>query len=163
MGYFAEVFRAAWSIIVGLGVTIREFFRPAVTVQYPDRRLEPARGFRGIPVLVADEETGKAKCTACGSCLRACPNGCIEMETVKDERGKRAMAHFRIDMSRCLLCNLCVESCNFDSLVMSEHYELAGYSRAETIFDEDRLLELGRTTRGAGIGGAYGTQIQPQA
>ena len=159
MGYFIDVGRSAWSIAVGLWTTLKNLFRPTVTVQYPERRLAIPKGFRGMPALLADEETGKPKCTACGICARTCPLGIITVQEARDEKGKRILAGFGLDMGRCMACNLCVEACPFEALAMSEKFELAEYDPERLAYDTERLLEVGRSTRTARIGGTGGTAI----
>ncbi|MDP2839024.1 MAG: 4Fe-4S binding protein, partial [Syntrophales bacterium] len=74
----SEFIKGAGSLIAGLGVTIRAFFQPAVTSQYPRQLLNVSPRFRGHIKLVADSDNGdKNGCIACGICVRNCPSGSI--------------------------------------------------------------------------------------
>lgn len=145
-GYLKEIYLAVTSIVKGHLVTLREIFRPTITIHYPDVKPVLPPGFRGLPVLLSDE-AGKPKCTACGLCARACPSGLISVDGAKGEDGKKHVTSYTLDMTRCMLCGLCVEACPFDALGMAEIYELAEYDAANLVFDMDRLLEVGRTCR----------------
>jgi NADH-quinone oxidoreductase subunit I len=53
----------------GLWVTLRHFFKPPVTVQFPEEvRPFPARARTNL--LWFDE-----RCTGCSTCAQACPDG----------------------------------------------------------------------------------------
>lgn len=137
-------------IIRGLVTTMSTHFRRPVTVQYPDERLPLSPRYMGFPVLIYDEEVGEPKCTGCQICARNCPNNCI-MVTMKDNEkaaeGKssrrKIVDQYELDISRCMLCNICVEVCPFDALKMSHYYEFACYNPEELVFDLDKLLEMG--------------------
>lgn len=141
--YVREAFDSGKSMIVGLGVTIREYFQPPVTVQYPEEKLELPGWFRGIPALKTDLNTGAYMCTGCDLCAQACPVNVIEIKTHLNEKKRKIVDEYNLDMSRCMLCNLCVEACPFDSLVMANDYELSDYDKANLVFDKKRLLQIG--------------------
>jgi NADH-quinone oxidoreductase subunit I len=135
--YFSELFTGAWSLIIGLKVTIKAMFRPIVTVQYPREKLEITPNYRGHIDLVKDEESGSHKCITCGSCMRECPSDCIVVEGVKG----KALTVFTLDFTKCSLCGACVEVCPTDALDYSNDYELAGFTREEFHFDILKRLE----------------------
>lgn len=144
----ADIVRAANSIVQGHLVTIREFFKKPVTLQYPEERWALPEGYRGHPALLVEPETGRPKCTACGACVRACPNNAIELEGMKAEDGRRLPSKYRLDLTRCLVCNLCVEACPFDALTMSREYELVSYDREGLVLDLPELLRAGAKEQG---------------
>ncbi|MEA3349413.1 MAG: NADH-quinone oxidoreductase subunit I [Chloroflexota bacterium] len=111
------------------------------TVQYPEEKLPMQPRFRGALMHLRDAESGKLNCTACGLCVRACPQGCIEVEG-KGKGKERRASTFTYTLSRCIFCRLCVEACNFDAIEMSHEYELATYTK-DTVWDLDKLLALG--------------------
>lgn len=128
----------------GFYVTLGEFFRPATTVQYPDERRPIPHRFRGLPVLVADPETGEEKCTACGLCATACPNDVISMTSEPHATKGRHPVTYTIQAPRCLFCGLCVEACPVKAIQMSHHFELAVRERSRLLYDKEQLLTLGR-------------------
>lgn len=160
MEALAEVAKAAWSLVVGLGVTIREFFSPPVTVQYPDQRPRVSSLFRGHPVLLSDEE-GKLKCNACLACARACPVEAIAIEAARGEDRKLYPRAWSLNLGRCLQCNLCVEACPFGALGMSTRFELAVDDPAGLVYDLPQLAELGRTHPYSRV--MVGDKLTPQA
>jgi len=149
------ILNGGFGLIQGLGITLRHLFEPPVTIQYPDERWEPAHGYRGVPVLTVDDETGELKCVGCQACARACPPQVIHIETSRKEepegRKKLNIDAFSIDMSRCMLCNLCVEACPFEALAMSSHYELADYELEGIVLDKEELVALYKRTKTAMI------------
>jgi NADH-quinone oxidoreductase subunit E len=72
------------SIVPGLGIvkgmvfTLRQFFRPKVTVQYPEVVQDISPRHRGRLLLLYDE-WGTLKCETCFQCAAACPIECIDM------------------------------------------------------------------------------------
>lgn len=138
-------FDTAWSILKGMGVTLREMVRPTITQYYPYKRPELPAGARGIPVLLSDEE-GNLKCVACELCAKACPVGIIEIiyHRGEGEKGKKVLDGFNLDASRCMLCGLCAEACPFEAIAMSDIYELSTDDPSTFIYDIKRLAELGR-------------------
>lgn len=140
--YFSELFRGAWSLIIGMKVTIKTLFSRNFTVHYPREKIEVTPNYRGHIYLLKDEETGKHKCITCGACMRDCPSDCIVVDGEKREgvRGK-ALTVFTLDFTLCSLCGACVEVCPTDALDYSNEYELAGFTREEFFFDLLKKVE----------------------
>jgi NADH-quinone oxidoreductase subunit I len=111
------------------------------TVQYPEERLPMFPRFRGALMHLRDAETGEPKCTACGLCVRACPNNVIEVEGEGKGRDRKVTA-YHYNLARCLFCRLCVEACTFSAIEMSHEYELASYS-PDLVWDLEKLLAIG--------------------
>jgi NADH-quinone oxidoreductase subunit I len=142
IGYLKEVVNGTWSLFVGMGITIRFFFKPVVTVQYPHEDTPMTPRFRGHIELVADEKTGLSKCVVCMMCQRSCPSLCISLAGEKPEGSKRkVLTRYTLDFTRCSLCGLCVESCKFDAIAFSNDYNLAGTDKKAYIFDLKKRLE----------------------
>ena len=142
--YIADVLRTLRSMLIGLKVTFVNMIRPAITVQYPDERLDLPVGYRGIPVLLSDSE-GNLKCVSCELCAKACPVNCIEIQSHREPGKKiKVLDVYNLDATWCMYCGLCVEACPFDALAMSDQYELADYDVKNLIYDRDRLAEIGR-------------------
>jgi NADH-quinone oxidoreductase subunit I len=125
-----------------LGVTFRNFLRPPVTVQYPTvKRVYPDR-FRGILALTYDKETGEENCIGCRLCEYVCPPQVIKVEMLK--AGKRNWAKtFTLELYACEFCELCVQVCPTDAIIMLKTFDLATADRREMLLDKDRLHALG--------------------
>lgn len=140
--YLREIISGTWSLFVGLGITIRYFFKPVVTVQYPHETLPMTPRFRGHIELVKDEETGETKCIVCGMCQKACPSNCITVNGEKREGVKgKVLTEYILDFTKCSLCGLCVESCTPSAITFSKDYNLAGVTKEAYIFDLKKRLE----------------------
>lgn len=122
------------SLLQGMGVTIRYFVDPRkiITQQYPENRatLEMLDRFRGHLVMVYDENKTH-RCTACGMCEKACPNGTISVLPTKDITGQRVLGRYIYRLAQCTFCNLCVESCPYGAIAMGKDFELAVYDRRQ--------------------------------
>jgi NADH-quinone oxidoreductase subunit I len=135
VAYFSEIYHGLISLLEGMGVTFKEFFKPPVTVSYPYETLPMCERFRGHIELIENED-GKANCVVCGLCERACPSNCISLAGVKPEgEKKKVLTKYVLDFTRCSLGGSCVESCNFNALEFSKEYNLASRRKEDFIFD----------------------------
>ncbi|MCC6864910.1 MAG: NADH-quinone oxidoreductase subunit NuoI [Ignavibacteria bacterium] len=128
-------------IFGGLWLTLREMFRPKITMQYPEEKWAPPTAFRGRPVLVETED-GTERCVACGLCSRVCPALAIEVqadETFTQDK-ERYPVKFEINMLRCIFCGFCEEVCPEEAIIMSDEYILTFTSQNEAIFGKEKLL-----------------------
>ncbi|MBV5307713.1 MAG: NADH-quinone oxidoreductase subunit I [Desulfobulbaceae bacterium] len=146
-GYFSDIFNGSKSLLIGMGITFREFFKPVVTVQYPYQTIKMSDRFRGHIELIADEE-GKPKCVACGMCERACPSGCISLNSISVEtevdgkvKKKKVLSKYDLDFTKCSLCGQCVENCNFGAIEFSKEYNLASSNKEDFHFNLLKRLE----------------------
>ncbi len=138
--YFSELFSGTYSLLVGMWVTLKEFFKPKVTEYYPHETPDLPKRFRGHIELIADEG-GKATCVVCGMCQRACPSSCIELSGQKKDGAKRKeLTKYVLDFTLCSLCGACIESCNFNAIRFSHEYNLV--SRRKEDFHMDLLKRL---------------------
>jgi NADH-quinone oxidoreductase subunit I len=125
-----------------LGVTFRNFLRPPVTVQYPTvKRVYPDR-FRGILALTYDKETGEENCIGCRLCEYICPPQVIKVEMLKAEKRNWAKT-FTLELYACEFCELCVQVCPTDAIIMLKTFDLATADRREMLLDKDLLHALG--------------------
>jgi len=130
------------SLLVGMRVTIRQFFRPTVTVHYPHETLKIPPRFRGHIELVRDPSTGRAICFACKLCERACPSDCISVEGAKLEGAKkRSVTNYILDFTKCSLCGSCVEACRDGAIRFSREYNLASTNKEDYVMDLFKRLE----------------------
>jgi len=122
----------------GMGITLRQMFKPNFTRQYPEERWEPTGSYRGRPVLVREEHDGR--CVACGLCSRVCPAYAIEVQAAETELEKeRYPVKFEINMLRCIFCGFCEEVCPEEAIVMSKDYDMVFTSQEDAILGKDRL------------------------
>lgn len=135
----------------GLATTLKTFLRKPVTVQYPGEHLPLAPRFMGFPRLLWDEEVGEPRCVGDGPCQRICPTQCIRVtmkdnEKFKEGKSKRRkiVDTYELDQSRCLVCGLCVEVCNFHAITMSQVHLIATTTREELKLDKEALLLKGQ-------------------
>lgn len=139
--YFSNIWTSLATIAIGMKVTFKHMFVPAVTIQYPDVRPElPERERNRLYVNMDD-------CIGCDQCSRACPVSCIEIETVKglptDDIGKTSngkkkalwVTKFNIDFAKCCYCQLCVFPCPTECIYMTDVYEFSEFSRNDLIYD----------------------------
>jgi NADH-quinone oxidoreductase subunit I len=127
-------------IVKGLGLTLRNMFRPNVTLEYPEVKFAPPSSYRGRPVLVEDG-SGNERCVACGLCSRVCPALAIEVQASETPNEKeRYPVKFEINMLRCIFCGFCEEVCPEEAIVMSKDYELVFSNRDDAIYGKDKLL-----------------------
>ncbi len=127
-------------IAKGMALTLKNMFRPRVTLEYPEQKFDPPASYRGRPVLVQEEEAGE-RCVACGLCSRVCPALAIEVQANETDREKeRFPEKFEINMLRCIFCGFCEEVCPEEAIVMSKDYELVYSNREDAIYGKDKLL-----------------------
>jgi NADH-quinone oxidoreductase subunit I len=139
---FTEVFSGAKSLFIGMRITLGQFFKRSVTVQYPRQSLEMPPRFRGHIELVRDPETGKALCFACKLCERACPSDCITVDGAKlDGAKKKSVTQYIMDFTKCSLCGSCVEACRDGAIRFSREYNLASLTKEEYVMDLFKRLE----------------------
>jgi len=99
---------------------LRHLFKKPATVDYPFKKLEVPKDFRGTPFLHPE------KCIVCRACVRDCPAEAIDILTVNEADKTFKMI---IHNDRCIHCAQCVESCPTDALEMDELYEISAFSR----------------------------------
>ena len=141
----------------GLITTLKTTFRGPVTVQYPNEHLPLKPRYMGFPVLTWDFEIQEPYCTGCMVCARVCPTDTIKVTMKDNPKAPEGESHrrkivdvFRLDISDCILCGLCVEFCNFDAIIMSDFHEEGSVTRGEQDLPLEKLLEMGKATQATG-------------
>lgn len=111
-------------LIKGMAITIKHYFGPKMTQQYPEEKPVLQKRFRGHLCLKFEQ------CKACGICVRSCPNGALSFTDAKDEATKKKkLMTYTIEHQYCMFCNLCVEACPQGCLYFDHGFELSRYTR----------------------------------
>jgi NADH-quinone oxidoreductase subunit I len=141
------VFRAAKSLLLlefigGLGLTLKYFFRPKATLNYPYEKGPLSPRFRGEHAL-RRYPNGEERCIACKLCEAVCPAQAITIEAEPRDDGSRRTTRYDIDMTKCIYCGLCQEACPVDAIVETANFEFSTETREELIYDKNKLLANG--------------------
>ena len=128
--------------IKSFALTMRYFFSPKVTLNYPFEKGPLSPRFRGEHAL-RRYANGEERCIACKLCEAICPAQAITIEAEPREDGSRRTTRYDIDMVKCIYCGFCQEACPVDAIVEGPNFEFSTETREELLFDKDRLLANG--------------------
>ena len=142
-GFWQEAWQTARAVASAMTVTLKNLFRKPVTVHYPDEIRPYPERFRGILALTYDPETGEENCIGCRLCEYICPPQVIQVEMLKAEKRNYAKI-FTLELYACEFCELCVQVCPTDAIIMMKSFDLATADRRELLLDKDRLHALGQ-------------------
>ncbi len=143
---FAE--RLYLPLLAGMWVTLRHMFqnllglRKRVTIQYPEERRQYSHRYRGHHILTTRPD-GSVRCVACFLCATNCPAECIHIEAGEqpDVNIEKYPVVYEIDMLRCVFCGYCVDACPEEAIIMSNNYDMAFYSRDQSIVGKADLMK----------------------
>ena len=135
------------ALLRGLLIVMKYGFKKPTTIRYPEeRRKLPARS-RGRHYLTKWED-GKERCVGCELCAIVCPAQAIYVKPAQNAPGEASHSHgeryasdFQINMIRCIYCGLCEEACPTGAIILSNEFELSGYTRESLIFTKKELNE----------------------
>ncbi len=129
-------------ILKGLWITLKYFFKPKVTIKYPNEKGPLSARFRGEHAL-RRYANGEERCIACKLCEAVCPAQAITIEAEERADGSRRTTRYDIDMTKCIYCGLCEEACPVDAIVEGPNFEFATYTHEELIYNKEKLLSNG--------------------
>src|SRR3546814_731067 len=129
-------------LIEGMSLTLRYFFKPKVTLNYPYEKGPLSPRFRGEHAL-RRYPNGEERCIACKLCEAICPAQCIVIEAEPRSDGSRRTTRYDIDMTKCIYCGFCPEACPGDSIVQGPNLEFATEKREELCYKKERLVANG--------------------
>jgi NADH-quinone oxidoreductase subunit I len=135
--YFRDLWIGIVTVLEGMWVTFRHLFQKRITVQYPKETVPMFS--RSRTMLVNDAEI----CGYCLGCKRVCPVDIFTIVGARAEAGedlgilpdgkpkKMHILEFKIDMSKCIYCGLCIHACDTGSLHWEQPQEPPVFDRRE--------------------------------
>ncbi len=126
----------------GLWVTLKNMFRPKITINYPEEKTPQSARFRGLHAL-RRYPNGEERCIACKLCEAVCPALAITIESDVSNDGTRRTTRYDIDLFKCIYCGFCEEACPVDAIVETRLHEYHMEERGENIMSKDKLLAIG--------------------
>ena len=129
-------------IFKGLFLTLKHFFMPKVTIQFPKEKTPQSPRYRGLHAL-RRYPNGEERCIACKLCEAVCPAMAITIESDKRDDGSRRTTRYDIDLTKCIFCGFCEESCPVDSIVETRVLEYHGEKRGDLLYTKEMLLAVG--------------------
>ena len=131
-----------WDLVRGHALTLKYFFKPKATINYPYEKAPQSPRFRGEHAL-RRYPNGEERCIACKLCEAVCPALAITIESEPREDNTRRTTRYEIDLFKCIFCGFCEESCPVDSIVETQVHEYHFELRGENVVTKPQLLALG--------------------
>jgi NADH-quinone oxidoreductase subunit I len=103
--------------IGAFALSMRYFFKPKATINYPHEKNPISPRFRGEHAL-RRYPNGEERCIACKLCEAICPAQAITIEAgPRRNDGTRRTTRYDIDMVKCIYCGMCQEACPVDAII----------------------------------------------
>ena len=67
----------------------------------------------------------------------------ITIESEQREDNTRRTTRYDIDLTKCIFCGLCEESCPVDSIVETRVFDYHGEQRGDLLYTKEMLLAVG--------------------
>jgi formate hydrogenlyase subunit 6/NADH:ubiquinone oxidoreductase subunit I len=99
-----------------LGEVLRSVFKKPATVLYPAQELKMPDKYRGKLSFSPEQ------CIGCKLCMRDCPTQAITINKVGEKKFE-----VMLDLSRCIFCAQCVDSCVRNVIKSTAEVELAQF------------------------------------
>src|SRR5213596_344837 len=131
-----------WEFVKAHALTLKYFFKPKATINYPYEKTPQSPRFRGEHAL-RRYPNGEERCIACKLCEAVCPALAITIEAEPREDGSRRTTLYDIDLFKCVYCGLCEEACPVDAIVLTRNHDYHFEHRGENILTKEKLLMIG--------------------
>jgi len=118
------------SLLIGMKVTMKNFFAPSVTLDYPNKKQPMTSNYRGMVDLKPEA------CVICYQCIKICPVAALYLshnQTVVEGKKKLEITKFTYNAELCCFCGLCDEICPTDAMFMNKMYEVSAYSHEQIL------------------------------
>ena len=131
-----------WEFVKAHALTLKYFFKPKVTINYPFEKNPLSPRFRGEHAL-RRYPNGEERCIACKLCEAVCPALAITIDSTQRDDGTRRTTLYEIDLFKCIYCGFCEEACPVDSIVETHIFEYHFEERGKEVMTKEMLLEIG--------------------
>ena len=121
-----------FELLKGMLLTFKYMFKAKVTINYPHEKGPLSPRFKGAHAL-RRYPNGEA----------VCPAQAITIESEPRSDVSRRTTRYDIDMTKCIYCGLCEESCPVDAIVEGPNFEFATETREELMYNKEKLLSNG--------------------
>ena len=126
-----------------MAITGRHFFARKITVQFPEEKtpLQPAlsRPARAAPLRERRGALHRLQAVRGG----VPGDGHHHRVATCATTAARRTTRYDIDLTKCIFCGFCEESCPVDSIVETHIFEYHGEKRGDLYFTKDMLLAVG--------------------
>ncbi|MBP6116642.1 MAG: NADH-quinone oxidoreductase subunit NuoI [Neisseriaceae bacterium] len=129
-------------LLVGLSVTLKNFFARKITIQFPEEKTPQSPRFRGLHAQ-RRYPNGEERCIACKLCEAVCPAMAISIASEQRSDGTRRTTQYDIDLTKCIFCGFCEEACPVDAIVETHILEYHGEKRGDLYYTKPMLLAIG--------------------